>query len=184
MEDTSGPVIQTPFGESPFGELISHWLDEGDRLSASAADIPAPAPATEGRVRDFIHRLQPMMARHRLFVFAGIGLLPLVLILSTKRGAPPVSAATVALALPVAAPATSEARPAPGAPVHPALAPMPTPTPSSAATTTPAAATLASAGSPEWRAAPPRHHHHHHHHHHAESAPAKAIASAGRATRR
>jgi hypothetical protein len=51
MEETSGAVAETSFGEapfdkSPFGELVSHWLDEGDRLSASAAAVTVPSPAT------------------------------------------------------------------------------------------------------------------------------------------
>ena len=186
MEDTSGPVIQTPFGEGAVSELISHWLDEGDRLSASAAEIAAPAPPPESRLRRVFQRLQPVVARHRLFVFAGIGLLPLVLILSTQRRAPAQPpAATVPLTLPVAAPAISETRPAPSARAHTPPAPTlptPTPTPTSVTTTVPPATeTLASAGS--FEPAPPRHHHHHHHHH-ATSAPVRAVAPAGHATRR
>src|SRR6478609_3822404 len=99
MEENSGAVGQAPFGEP----LISDWLDEGDRLSASAADAPAPSPATESPLRHVVQRLQPVLDRHRLFVFAGIGLLPLALILCMNRSAPAQApAATVALAVPAA----------------------------------------------------------------------------------
>src|SRR3954462_13536224 len=178
MEDTSGPVIQAPFGdgalsESPFGDLISHWLDEGDRLSASAADVPAPSFATERRPRHAPRRLQPVFARHRLFVFVGVGLLPLALILCTNRSSPAQPpAATLVLALPVATPIATESRPAgPAAQTH--TAPMPTPTPTPTPMPTPMPTWVAAATAPLATAEvaapqpPPHRHHHHHHHHHA-----------------
>jgi hypothetical protein len=173
MEESSGSVGQAPFGEA----LISDWLDEGDRLSATAAEIPAPSPASENRLRHLLQRLQPVLARHRLFVFAGIGLLPLALIVCTSRGAPAQPpAATVVVAPPVAASAATESRPA--APVPTDSAPAPAPAPTWVAT-----APLASAALADPQAAPHRHHHHHHHHHTA-SAPGKAVASARPATHR
>jgi hypothetical protein len=184
MEETSGavhaPFGESPFGESPFGELISAWLDEGDRLSASAAALVAPSAAAESRFRHVLQRLQPVFARHRLLVLAGIGLLPVALILSMYRGAsaqPP--AATVALAAPVARPAAVEPRPAAQSAPAPALALASIAT----AIATPAPASLARAGSADSKAAPNQHHHHHHHHH-AASAPNKSVAPSGRATRR
>jgi hypothetical protein len=191
MEETSGPVIQAPFTEGPFSELISGWLDEGDRLSESAAAAPVP-PATDSRLGRAVRDLRPVLQRHRLSVLVGLGLLPLVLVLGTHRGGPaPIAVAPAAvipaLLAPVVPVAPVAARdesqlsrgaqlsPAPSAEAH--AAPVtPAPAPSSA---------LARAGSDDGKAAPnEHHHHHHHHHHHTSSAPHNGVASAGRAVRR
>jgi hypothetical protein len=115
MEDQAGAVGEGVV-EAPFSELISRWLEEGDRLDESAAATATVAPSrTEGPLRAFFRRLQPGIDRYRLFVLAGVGLLPLVLFLVTQRGAP--VSAVVASMTPVA-PST------PVAPVAPAgLAP-------------------------------------------------------------
>jgi hypothetical protein len=182
MEDTSGPVIQAPFGEA----LISDWLAEGDRLSASAAEIPAPPPASESRLRHLLQRLQPVFARHRLFVLAGIGLLPVALIICTSRSAPAQApAATVVLAPPatvvLAPPVAAFAATRPTAPAQTDTAPASAPAPVPTWVATAPLASAALAGPP---AATYHHHHHHHHHHHAASAPGKAVASARPAPRR
>ena len=105
MEETSGAVADASLKEPPFSELISVWLDEGERLSASAAAAPASRPGPESRLRHVVQRLRPVIERHRLFVLVGIGLLPLALILSAHRGAPvpAAPASTIAAAPPVAA---------------------------------------------------------------------------------
>jgi hypothetical protein len=115
MEDQAGPVGEGAV-EAPFSELISRWLDEGDRLDESAAaSTKAAASRTEGPLRAFFRRLQPGIDRYRLFVLAGVGLLPLVLFLLTQRGAP---------ASPVVASMTSVAPVGPVAPMAPS-APAP-----------------------------------------------------------
>jgi hypothetical protein len=188
MEETSGAVVveppfgQAPFRESPFGELISEWLDEGDRLSASAAAVAAPSSAAESRLRHVLQRVQPVFARYRLLVLAAIGMLPLTLILGTHRRAPAQPpTATVAVAMPVVALAGHESRPVPSPQAQ--SAPVPMLTWAATAMARPASAALASAGA-EPTATPHRHHHHHHHHHHAANAPSKTVASAAPATRR
>jgi hypothetical protein len=111
MEDQAGAVGEGVV-EAPFSELISRWLDEGDRLDESAAATATAAPSrTEGQLRAFFRRLQPGIDRYRLFVLAGVGLLPLVLFLLIQRGAP---------ASPVVASITSIAPVAPSSPVAPA----------------------------------------------------------------
>jgi len=191
MEETSGPVIQAPFGEGPFSELISGWLDEGDRLSESAAAAQAP-PATESRLGQTVRYLRPVIQRHRLSVLVGLGLLPLALILGTHRGVQAPIALGPAAAIPAifasAAPVAardegqlsrgSQLSPAPSAEAH--AAPVSAPP-----TSAPATAALASAGSADPKSVLHEHHHHHHHHHqHAMSAPHNAVATAGRAVRR
>jgi len=110
MEDQAGAVGEGVV-EAPFSELISRWLDEGDRLDESAAATATVAPAgTEGPLRAFFRRLQPAIDRHRLFLLAGVGLLPLLLFLVTQRGAP---------GSPVVASMTSVAPIEPIAPVEP-----------------------------------------------------------------
>ncbi len=168
MEETSGAVVDASLKEPPFSELISVWLDEGERLSASAAAAPASGPGTESRLRHVVQRLRPVIERHRLFVLVGIGLLPLALILAAHGGAPvpAAPASTIAAAPPVAASPSVQSPPPSSAPLQSA----------------PVRAALASAGSPH--AKPEPHRHHHHHRHHAGSARSKTVASAGRATRR
>jgi len=203
MEDTSGPVVQAPFGEGAFSELISGWLDEGDRLSESAAAAPVP-PAAESRLGHAVRYLQPVIQRHRLSVLVGLGLLPLALLLGTRGGGQvPITLgpATVIPAIldPVAA--RGEGRTSPGAQLSPApsaeaqAAPVaarptsaPPAAPASAGSAAPPASAppaLANAGSTAPKAASHEHHHHHHHHHqHAASARGNAVTSAGRAVRR
>jgi hypothetical protein len=180
MEETSGAVAEAPLKEAPFSELISLWLDEGERLSASAAAALAPKPATESRVRQVVESLRLIIERHRLFVFVGIGLLPLALILCIYRGAPAQAAAsTIAAPPPVAAFPRAQSPTPSSAPAEAAPAPVPSSVP---AQTSPIPAALASAGTADVKAAP--HRHHHHHRRHAASAPSKTVAAAGRATRR
>jgi len=113
MEDQAVAVGEDVV-EAPFSELISRWLDEGDRLDEGAAASATVAPArAEGPLRGFFRRLQPAIDRHRLLVLAGVGLLPLVLFLVTQRGAS---------VSPVVASMTSVAPVAPVAPAHPARA--------------------------------------------------------------
>ena len=203
MEDTSGPVIQAPFGEGAFSELISGWLDEGDRLSESAAAGPVP-PAAESRFDHALRYLKPVIQRYRLSVLVGLGLLPLALILGTHRGgqAPlAVGPATVIPAILDPAVARDEGRtsrgpalsPAPSAGVQAApVAATTTSAPaaaldsarSAAPATSASAAALDSAGSAAPKASLEHHHHHHHHHQHAASARGNAVTSAGRAVRR
>jgi hypothetical protein len=164
MEETSGAVV-----DAAFSELVSHWLDEGDRLSAGAAAVPMPPLAPESRLRHAVQRLRPLIARHRLFVLAGMGLLPLALFLCLHRGASVQPAAfTVAAAPPITAPSAARSLPVSSAPAQ--------------ASPAPAKVTLASAGSADAKPEPRRHHHHHRHH--AAGARSKTVASAGRATRR
>jgi len=118
MEDQVGAVAEGAV-EAPFSELISRWLDEGDRLDESAAASAKMAPSrTEGPLRAFFRRLQPGIDRYRLFVLAGVGLLPLALFLATQRGAP---------ASPVVASMTSVAPVAPAAPMAPRAPARPAP---------------------------------------------------------
>lgn len=119
MEDQVGAVGEGVV-EAPFSEVISRWLDEGDRLDESAAASAKVAPSrTEGPLRAFFRRLQPGIDRYRLFVLAGVGLLPLALFLATQRGAPAssvvASMTSVAPVVPFApmAPVASPAQPAP-----------------------------------------------------------------------
>jgi hypothetical protein len=178
MEETSGAVADTPLKEAPFSDLISLWLDEGERLSASAAAAPAPKLATESRVRQVVEYLRPVMERHRLGVLVGIGLLPLVLILCIYRGAPAQAAASTLVAPPPVAASTLVAPPPVAAsPSAPSPAPF-----IDHAQASPSPAALASAGATDVTVAP--HRHHHHHRRHAVRAPSKTVASAARVTRR
>ena len=180
MEETS--VVQSPFGEAPFSELISHWLDEGDRLSASAAAAPTPPATTETRLRHIIQQLRPVIARHRLFVFAGLGLLPLALLLGTHRGAPsqvvssPPTVISTILDSSRGATSRGEEVMSPGQPSPPVSRAQ------AHASPAPGPAAFAGTGAAGAKTAP--HHHHHHHHHHAAIAPGKTVAPAGRAARR
>ena len=77
----------------PFSELISRWLDEGERLSeAMSASKVAAASTAETPFRRALLRLRGGVERHRLAVLVCAGLLPFALFLaaqhSTRRGAP------------------------------------------------------------------------------------------------
>ena len=89
MEDNAGAVSDGA-AEAPFSELISQWLDEGDRLDEDvAASASVTASGSDGPWRRSLSRLREIAARHRLFVLAGVGLLPLALLVATQRVAPP-----------------------------------------------------------------------------------------------
>ena len=119
MEDQAVAVGEDVV-EAPFSELISRWLDEGDRLDEGAAASATVAPArAEGPLRGFFRRLQPAIDRHRLLVLAGVGLLPLVLFLVTQRGA---SVSPVVASMTSVAPVEPIAPVAPAPPAHPARA--------------------------------------------------------------
>jgi len=111
MEESAG-AISEGVAEAPFSELISRWLDEGDRLNESAAATGSvPASRIDGRLLQTLSGLRELADRHRLFVLAGVGLLPLALLVATHRAAPaPAVAASMVSVIPTAPTAT---RPAP-----------------------------------------------------------------------
>jgi hypothetical protein len=80
----------------PFSELISRWLDEGERLSeAMSTSRMAAASRAETPFRQALLRLRAGVAHHRLAVLVCAGLLPLALFLVTHHAAPvPVVSAT------------------------------------------------------------------------------------------
>src|SRR5690242_18735184 len=86
---------------APFSELISAWLDEGDRLDekaiATAASVPAPVESLGRRIFTF---LRPALERYRVLVLAGAGLIPFGLFALTHRSA--AAPVPVAAAAPVA----------------------------------------------------------------------------------
>jgi len=139
---------------TPFSELISAWLDEGDRLDEKAA-ATAPGPATsETPLRRLAARLRPALDRHRLFVLAGAGLIPFLLFTLTHHSSPE---ATVALAAAAVAPSPPAA-----APIDRAIATeLPVATESPVATELPVAteSPVVEAKAPAPRPAPHRHHH-------------------------
>lgn len=129
MEDNAGAVSEGVV-EAPFSELISRWLDEGDRLNESVAVAgTAPASRIDGRLRQTLSRLRELADRHRLFVLAGVGLVPLVLLLATHRVAPaPTIAASMVSVIPTAPKmrtATSPVPPPPQANPPPSLRAIP-----------------------------------------------------------
>jgi hypothetical protein len=96
MEDQAAP----PDGVAApaFSELIRDWLDEGDRIDETAAATTAAAPpTTEGRFQRIALRLRPALDRYRLFVLAGLGLIPFALFTLTHHGvaAPALAVSTV-----------------------------------------------------------------------------------------
>ena len=98
MEDQERALAEEAVAP-PFSELISRWLDEGERLSeAMSASRLAAASRAETPFRQGLLRLRAGVAHHRLAVLVGAGLLPLALFLaiqhSTRHEAPsPVVAA-------------------------------------------------------------------------------------------
>jgi hypothetical protein len=162
MEDHNGAPSDS-VATAPFSELISAWLDEGDRLDekaiATTASVP---PVVETRARRLVARLRPAFDRHRVLVLAGLGLVPLALFMLTAR-----SAATPAPALAIA-PATLAgltARPLPAIPTPLVASMLPRPSAPSEAPgfceQPQARATVAELRSPDPRLAPQRHHRHH-----------------------
>ena len=88
MEDPIGAASDGT-APPPFSGLIRDWLDEGDRLDEKAAATAAAiVPAAEGRLRRTVARLRPAFNRYRLFVLAGVGLIPFALFTAThpRRG--------------------------------------------------------------------------------------------------
>ena len=114
MEDNAGAVSEG-VAEAPFSELISRWLDEGDRLNEDVAVAgTVPASRIDGRLRQTLPRLRELADRYRLFVFAGVGLLPLALLVATQRVTPaPAIAASMVSLIPTA---PTAAGPAPSPP--------------------------------------------------------------------
>lgn len=117
MEDNAGAVSEG-VDEAPFSELISRWLDEGDRLNEKVA-VAATVPASriDGRLRQTLSRLRELADRYRLFVLAGVGLLPMALLVATHRVAPaPAIVASMVSVIPTAPTAPTAASPAPSLP--------------------------------------------------------------------
>jgi hypothetical protein len=135
---------------APFSELIRAWLDEGDRLDekaiATAASGPAVSETRAGRLLSF---LRPALDRHRVLVFAGVGLVPFVLFTLTHRSA----------STPAPVVATAIVARAPAAP----FAPPPPPEGAGICESNETAPALLGVRSPDPRPAAPRPHHHHHH---------------------
>jgi len=70
----------------PFSELISRWLDEGERLSeAMSASKVAAASMAETPFRRALLGLRGGVERHRLAVLVCAGLLPFALFLATQH---------------------------------------------------------------------------------------------------
>jgi hypothetical protein len=162
MEDQNGASSDS-VRPAPFSELISAWLDEGDRLDEKAIATTASAPPViETRARRILTLLRPALDRYRVVVLAGVGLIPFALFALTHRsGAVPIAAAaTVARVAPPSA--SPLARPA-EAPT-PAQAPTPPPEVAGVCEGAAAAPTLLELRSADPRPAPAPHHHHHHHH--------------------
>jgi hypothetical protein len=168
MEDQSGAPSESVV-TAPFSELISAWLDEGDRLDEKAlATAAATPPPVETRVGRLFTRLRPALERHRVFVLAGAGLIPFALFALTHRSvaapAPIVAAATVARVATPSAPALAWPEQAQSAATAPSPASAP-PSPESAGMCerTEVAPAVLDVRPPEARPAPrPQHHHHHH----------------------
>ena len=119
MEENAG-TVSDGVAEAPFSELVSRWLDEGDRLDENVAAAATGASARVDRpLPRIVSWIREGVARYRLFVLAGVGLLLLPLLMATQRVAPaPAIAASMVAVVPVAAsPAPSPARAIPGPPV-------------------------------------------------------------------
>jgi hypothetical protein len=165
MEDQNGAASDSVVA-APFSELISAWLDEGDRLDekaiATTASVP---PVVETRARRVLARLRPVFNRHRVLVLAGVGLVPLALFLLTTRSAP---ASVPALVIAPATLATPPPRPLPAVPTPLVASMILHPTAPTAPSETPgfceqpqAGPTVAEVRSLDPRPAAHRHHHHH-----------------------
>jgi hypothetical protein len=111
MEDNERAVSEGVLADPPFSELMSRWLEEGDRLSENvAATATGPSSPTDGSLRLRLLRLRAVVDRYRLFVLAGVGLLPLVLFMAIQRGAP---ASAVAASMVSVTPLPANPAPAP-----------------------------------------------------------------------
>jgi len=91
------PVVIEPAPEPVFSDLISRWLDEGDRLDRGTERSDPNAPA--GRAPRF-ERLREIVDRHRVPVLAVVGLIPMTLFLVTHRTPPPAPPQVVARSAP------------------------------------------------------------------------------------
>ena len=106
----------------PFSELISRWLDEGERLSEAMSTSPSwsrtatPARA-ETPFRQALLRLWAGVERHRLAVLVCAGLLPFGLFLATHRSThqstPGLPVAVVSSSASSLAPITASPAPSP-----------------------------------------------------------------------
>jgi hypothetical protein len=167
MEDQNG-APSDGVAATPFSELISAWLDEGDRLDekAIATTVSAP-PVVETRTRRILALLRPALDRYRVVVLAGAGLIPFALFALTHRSAAvpaPALASVVKVATPAAPSVPGPERAATDRTAPPA-APSALPRPEIAGIcASEAAPTLLGVRSPDPRPALRPHHHHHHHH--------------------
>jgi hypothetical protein len=160
MEDQNGAPSES-VATAPFSELISAWLDEGDRLDEKAiATTAAAPPVIETRARRILTLLRPALDRYRVVVLAAVGLVPFALFALTHRSASVVPVAAAATVAPRSA--SPLARPA-DAPT-PALAPTRPPEVAGICEGAAAAPTVLELRSADPRPALPPHHHHHRHH--------------------
>jgi len=110
----------SPESTNPFSELIRDWLDEGDRLDATASTARAVPSRPDGPLRRIVRRLQPALAtfdRYRVVVLAAIGLVPFALFTLTHHAPPaPIAVAAVVAAPPSVSPLPLAPPPTPAAP--------------------------------------------------------------------
>ena len=101
-EDREGADVSDP----PFSEMISRWLDEGDQLHENIAVTPVGTAPNHDR---WFHRALALarvgVDRYRVFVLAGVGMIPFVLFVAAHRFASPAIVAVVPA--PLGLPATS-----------------------------------------------------------------------------
>jgi hypothetical protein len=98
MEDQETALAEEAIAP-PFSELISRWLDEGERLSeAMSASKVAAAWRAETPFRRVLSQMRAGVAHHRLAVLVCAGLLPLALFLAIQHHptAPATSLAPIA----------------------------------------------------------------------------------------
>jgi hypothetical protein len=106
MEERDAPLAEEVV-EPPFSELMRRWLDEGDQLSERGVTSPTAAAARSATpLGQALSRLRAGVERYRVFVLAGVGLLPLALFTATHQRAAGaiVAAATVSSAPPATGP--------------------------------------------------------------------------------
>jgi len=85
VEDTSGASTEGVAGR-PFSELISRWLEEGDRLSeAMSTSRGAAVSRAETPLGQALLRLRVGVERHRLSFLVCVGLLSFALFLATHH---------------------------------------------------------------------------------------------------
>ncbi|HEY4393531.1 MAG TPA: hypothetical protein VGP64_05695 [Polyangia bacterium] len=171
MEDQEGAPSDRA-AAAPFSELVSAWLDEGDRLDETAiATAASSPPALETRARRILALARPVLERYRVVVLAGVGLIPFALFALTHRATevtvapgPVVAAATLAkVATPSASPLAWPERVAMAAEAPPPPSAAPPPGIARLSERAEAAPGLLEVASPAPRPALPAHHHHHHH---------------------